>query len=113
MPSKVFSKGDSMSELPQKTSMGGGGARVPVLPAGPFVPSIPRPVPSVSPNPPAPRSGRIDRPMAAAGIGMGMGVVAGVAAQKIKDAEKLAAYKRKPRMADKAPKVNLRKAYQE
>lgn len=141
MPSKVFSKGDSMSELPQKTSMGGGGGSdvMPISRSGSVGRDIPPPYPSVSRNPPPPSteyrealaraylksqeaaardirsSGRpkIDKPMGAAAIGMGAAAGAGVVAKKRKDAEKMEAYKRKPRMADKAPKVNLRKAYQE
>lgn len=58
-------------------------------------------------------SRRIDRPMAAVGVGAAGAAAAGVAAKKREDTERLEAYKRKPRMADKAPKVNLRKAYQD
>lgn len=137
MPSKVFSKGDSMFELPQKTSMGGGGGPSEYSGRSSGYGSIPRP-------PPAPRAGadidevvfhnmnirdneayrqkiraslaskpKIDKPMGAAAIGMGAAAGAGIAAKKRKDAEKMEAYKRKPRMADKPPKINLRKAYQE
>lgn len=137
MPNKVFTKGDMMDNLPQKTSMGGGGGPSEYSGRSSGYGSIPRP-------PPAPRAGadidevvfhnmnirnneaareairssiaskpKIDKPMGAAAIGMGAAAGAGIAAKKRKDAEKMEAYKRKPRMADKPPKINPRKAYEE
>lgn len=58
------------------------------------------------------RAPKIDK-FAAAPIGMGAAAGAGVVAKKRKDAEKTEAYKRKPRMADAPPKINIRKAYEE
>ena len=46
------------------------------------------------------------------GAGAGMGV-AGVVAKNRKDAEKMEAYRRKPRMADAPPKIKPRKAYED
>lgn len=59
------------------------------------------------------RNDRIDKPMGAAAIGMGAAAGAGVLAKKRKEAKKMEEYRRKPRMADGPPKINLRKAYEE
>jgi len=59
------------------------------------------------------RAPKIDKPMGAVAIGAAAAAGAGVVAKKRKDAEKTEAYRRKPRMADAPPKINIRKAYEE
>jgi hypothetical protein len=115
MPSKVFSKGDMMENLPQKTSMGGGGMadsyKGPSAGAVLRATKIPQPAESSFGNTKAEKISRA----------YSMGIMAGglgVSGKFAKDAynfEKDQETKKrvKSKMADKPPKISPRKAYEE
>ena len=122
MPSKVFSKGDMMDNLPQKTSMGGGGTADSYR--GPSAGDIKayykgfnEGVRKVEDDIFRGQSkvGKAAIPAIAATIGYtGYNMVkATKAASEMENKKSRMEYAKKAKMADKPPKINLRKAYEE
>ncbi|NBO26761.1 MAG: hypothetical protein EBU96_08250 [Actinobacteria bacterium] len=133
MPNKVFSKGDMMENLPQKTSMGGGGMADSYRgPSGgqhwerdlrsnlrnleseykeSFSSGLKNSIRNVSDN------DKSIGPALRAGVVAGATAAAGAAVRKAykdrKDTEQAIEYRKKPKMADKPPKISPRKAYEE
>lgn len=115
MPSKVFSKGDSMSELPQRTSMGGGGMadsyKGPSAGAVLRAAKIPQPAESSFGNT---KAEKISRAYSVGIMAGGLGV-SGKFAKDAYDFQKNQEIKKKVKnkMADRPPRINPRKAYEE